>query len=631
MHITKKNSILLIAFVSLALQPLLFNEEAEAATLTQKRLWGQTRYETAAAISNAGWTTSTYAVLASGGDFPDALCSAPLAKKLNNAPILLTQKDVLNPSAEDQLKKLQVKTVYIVGGTGVISADVEKRLIQLGMSVTRIAGNDRYETSVKVAEQVGFSGQLVVASGENFADALSIAPIAAEKSMPIILTEQSTMPEVVKKYLENKNINKSYIIGGTGAVSDSVAKNINAATRIWGMSRYETNIAVLNEFYSSISHDKIYVAAGDNYADAVSGSALASANNSGMILVDDTLSDNTKKYLSLSANSQKQIQVFIYGGTGVVSNITLNMILDSLGLYTLTNVKNYEMGEKITITNNGTSGVRNVSTILHLGKINESPYQKNETISFDGAGSLLTRDGDGSYTAYISVPYVAPGQTLQYNTVRKFTNGQIVYNVDLKDTSGDYTGFDDYNKYTSPESKIESDNIGIKTKASEVTLNESNIYMKAKKIFDFVNMYMAYDYSQANKGAVNALTTAKGVCEDYSDLMVAMLRSVGIPSRVAYGYNITNKDFLSGDSDITEFRHAWVEFYIPEYGWVFAEPTIDYRVNGKKVAADQYFTSNTGGMYFVQTYTDDGVTSFNYAGYSIVNIDDLRYIKVLAN
>lgn len=630
MHNVKRGSIFLILFIDVVLQFCFFSRDVLATpTIIRKRLWGPTRYETAAAIVNTGWKTSEYAVLASGEDFPDALCSAPLAKKLNNAPILLTQKDTLNSSAEDQLQRLEVKTVYIVGGTGVISDDIEKTIKGLGIKVIRIAGADRYETAVKVAEQVGFSGQIVIASGENFADALSIAPIAAEKNMPILLTQENELPDSVKAYISGKNINQSYIIGGVGAVSDDAVKNLSNTKRLWGASRYETNTAVLNEFYNSISHTNIYVASGDNYADAVSGAALAAANNSGMVLTGSNLGSSSSGFLS--SKMRGGLQIFIYGGTGAVSNTAVNQILQSVGYYNLVNTKSYEMGEKITITNDGTSAVTNFTGVLNLGKINQSPYQQNETLNIDGQGAVLSKDSDGNYIANINIPYMAPGQTIQYNAVRRFINGGIQYNVDLSDTSNDYTGFSDYNEYTSPEPKIESDNPAIIAKAQQVTSNETNDYLKAKKIFDFVNMYMTYDYSEANKGALNALTTGKGTCEDYTDLMVAMLRSEGIPARAAYGYWLGSDDITASGSDITNFRHSWVEFYLPDYGWIFAEPTVDYKVNGQKAPADTYFANYLDGGHFVQTYADDAGFSCSYSGYSHVNVEDTPYLTVQGN
>lgn len=629
MHNTKKNLVLLVLFINLiVLICFLPGEKVQASTIAPisgKRLWGKDRYETAASICGEGWSTSEYAVLASGENFPDALCAAPLAKKLKNAPILLTEKDVLNASAEAQIKRIGAKSVYIVGGTGVVSTAVENRLHELGINTQRIGGRDRYETSVKIAEAVGFNGKIMVASGENFADALSAAPIAAENGFPILLSETSSTPDSVRTYIQGKNINTSYIIGGTGAVTEDAVRIFNNKIRLWGATRYETNVAILNEFYDSISHNKLYVTSGQNYADAVAGSALAALNLSGLILTDQNLSKTTGDFIS--SKIDKTVKVFIFGGTGAVSNAAVNGVYTSIGYYKLVNQNTYEYKETITITNDGGSEVKNINAVMYLGKINDSPYQTNEVLYVNGPGVNITKDDDGNYIANINVQSLSQGQKLQYEVVRRFINGGIQYNVDLADTSSDYTGFTYYNKYISPETKIESDNTAIKNKALEIIQNETNAYLKAKKIFDFVNTYMSYDSAEANKGAYNALLTGKGVCEDYSDLMVAMARAVGIPSRVVYGYWVDSKSLLTNIQDITNFSHSWVEFYLPEYGWIFAEPTVD----PKKVTTDDYFANYADGGHFALTYKNNIGFSCQYTGYSPLSIDDVPSISVISN
>jgi serine protease Do len=112
---------------------------------TITRLAGQTRYDTASAIAKQGWTQSDYAILAFGENYPDALASAPLAKKYNS-PVLLTNTSHLPDVTKQTLLDLKVKNVFIVGGTAVISTTVESELQSVGISSTRIAGIDKYET-----------------------------------------------------------------------------------------------------------------------------------------------------------------------------------------------------------------------------------------------------------------------------------------------------------------------------------------------------------------------------------------------------------------------------------------------------------------------------------------------------
>ncbi|MGX4598573.1 cell wall-binding repeat-containing protein [Faecalimicrobium sp. JNUCC 81] len=84
---------------------------------------------------------------------PDALSATPFVY-LKNAPILLTEKDNLNYDTKAELRRLGVQKVYIVGGEAVVSDNVKKQLESNSISVERIKGDTRYETSLKVAQKI---------------------------------------------------------------------------------------------------------------------------------------------------------------------------------------------------------------------------------------------------------------------------------------------------------------------------------------------------------------------------------------------------------------------------------------------------------------------------------------------
>ena len=130
------------------------DNEITANNVTVTRLSGNDRYSTSIAISKNGWTNSDYAILTTGEGYPDALSAAPLAKKYN-CPIILTSKYSLSDAIAAELKRLNVKEVFILGGTGVISNNIDDQLHKNDITVTRLAGADRYETSSKIAEKVG--------------------------------------------------------------------------------------------------------------------------------------------------------------------------------------------------------------------------------------------------------------------------------------------------------------------------------------------------------------------------------------------------------------------------------------------------------------------------------------------
>lgn len=277
---------------------------------------GMDRYETAAKVCEDGWKTgSNYAIIVSGDNFPDALSAAPLAKKYN-APILLTNRDVLNPYTSSELGRLKVKTIYIIGGKGVVSQSIQDALNARGMKVTRIGGSDRYETSIAVAQAIGKPKEIAVVNGEEFQDGMSIAPIAALKGMPIILTEQSYVPSVVQKYLNsNSKVDQTYVIGGDSEVSSSIIGSFPNAKRIGDGDIYSRNTGVIDAFQNEISTGTLYIASAKDFPDSLVAAAIAPQTQSPVLFVGDYIPQTVQNFLrSKIVNNLK-----ILGGLGSVS------------------------------------------------------------------------------------------------------------------------------------------------------------------------------------------------------------------------------------------------------------------------------------------------------------------------
>ncbi len=313
-------------FFTLLMITLMFiansNKVKASDEINFKRLYGKERYETSASICSGGWETSEYAVLASGEGFADALSAAPPLAKKYNAPIILTEKNKLNDNARTQLKNLQTKNVIIVGGIGSISKDIETELKNLDINYSRIYGENRYETSLKIAKEIGVKNGVVITNGLGFADALAMAPIAASKQMSILLTPSDKLTSDTKAFLNKNSYSKSYILGGTAAVSDYIKNSLKNPTRLSGIDRFQTNIAILNYFKQDINLDEVYIASGSGYADALSGSALASKNKSPIILINDNINKDTKEFVNTNKSNFKNVTIF--GGEGVVKEPTIS-------------------------------------------------------------------------------------------------------------------------------------------------------------------------------------------------------------------------------------------------------------------------------------------------------------------
>jgi len=291
-----------------------------------ERIYGATRFETSYLAAKKGWTTSDTVIIAPGMSYPDALCSGPLAAK-NNAPILLARNESLSSQSElkSLLSSLKVKKAIIVGGPTVLSTSFENGIKAMSISTERLGGLDRYETSVKIAQAVGTNGEVAIATGEGFADSLSISAVAGIRRMPILLTEKSVLTGTVKNYLDKQSITRSYIIGGTTVISDSVAKSVKGPERIGGADRYETNEKIFNKFKGSLTSSEMFMALGTNFPDALSISALAAQKKS-FVLLTNTTAVETPVMNVVTQNRDRISKMYIVSGPQFITSTILNKL-----------------------------------------------------------------------------------------------------------------------------------------------------------------------------------------------------------------------------------------------------------------------------------------------------------------
>ena len=303
-----------------------FTTSALVPTPTSTRLAGVTAAQTAVKIADeTGWTGK--AILASSTSYGmvDALTAGPLATFLK-APILMTESgNILNTDTKAELSKLNVKTVYVTSGTGVISQAVLDQLKGMGITVESLGGVDRFDTSAKIAQKMVTLGATVskvaVAYGWKNQDALSIASIASAQTEPILLTEKDAIPTNVKAFLTtNTSVKTTDVIGGTGVISEAVKAQLPSATRQSGNTAYDTNVAVLKAFDSVLKYDHVFVANGETAIDALAGAPLAAKYNAGIVLTNGTTNEGMT-YVSgkLSAASEATA----LGGTAVVPDSVL--------------------------------------------------------------------------------------------------------------------------------------------------------------------------------------------------------------------------------------------------------------------------------------------------------------------
>lgn len=188
------------------------------------RLGGQNRFGTAAAVAKHNWTTSSTVYLASGLNFPDALSGGAFAAG-RRAPLLLTATTSVPTETLDALKRLKPSKVVIIGGPVVVSDAIKSaiRTAVPGIAFERIAGRDRYETSAAALKASGaHNGQLMLANGTTFADALSGGPAAAHLGSGFALSQQACLSTAVGAVADAQKIDRYYLLGGSAVLSGNV-------------------------------------------------------------------------------------------------------------------------------------------------------------------------------------------------------------------------------------------------------------------------------------------------------------------------------------------------------------------------------------------------------------------------
>jgi spore germination protein YaaH/putative cell wall-binding protein len=184
------------------------------------RVNGVDRYDTAAGIAQSHFPSADVVYLATGENYPDALPGGNAAA-IEDGPILLVTHDTMPAATLAQIERLKPDRVVALGGPGVIGDSVLDAAAQWGATTTRLAGADRYATSVEISKSLWSSASSVyIATGAFFPDGLAAAALAARDGAPLLLVKGGIVPDVVLNELRRLEPQRIVIIGGPAAVPD---------------------------------------------------------------------------------------------------------------------------------------------------------------------------------------------------------------------------------------------------------------------------------------------------------------------------------------------------------------------------------------------------------------------------
>lgn len=309
--------------------------QADGDAVPAVRYAGSNRYDTAATIATDDTSTGSShdgdaVILTRGDTYPDGLAGAYLSGAVD-APMLLTETDSLPPATARAMRRLDPSTVYVLGGSVAISADVQDQIEADGRTVVRIDGRDRYVTAARIARRAsdGPTARAIVALGTNFPDALVAGPVSAAGGIPLLLTEHGQLPGATARALQDLEVQTVLLAGGTTAVSDAVEAQIEdlgiRVRRIAGENRNETATEfadfAVNQLGFTTTH--VNLATGDNFADALAIGPHAAADYPGpspvLLATATSLPADTATWLESNADAGNSA-IHVAGGTVAISD-----------------------------------------------------------------------------------------------------------------------------------------------------------------------------------------------------------------------------------------------------------------------------------------------------------------------
>jgi hypothetical protein len=288
------------------------------------RIAGADRIETAISASQLafGPHAAGAVVLARADQFADGLAGTSLAAHLD-APTLLTPGSGLDPRATEEIQRVlpQGRQVFVLGGPAALSSATDAQLESMGYSVVRLAGADRFETSVRVAMAQPQPESILLATGRNFPDALAAGAAAAKAAGVVLLTNDGSLPPSVADYLDRYGNVPRVAIGGPAA------RALPSAESITGIDRFATSVAVARRFFTSPGVAGLTT--GVAFADALSGGSLLARSGGPLLLTPPTaLSATASEYLSRNGSSINNL--FVVGGESAVAQPVAEEALQAL-------------------------------------------------------------------------------------------------------------------------------------------------------------------------------------------------------------------------------------------------------------------------------------------------------------
>lgn len=309
------------------------NEEGVFKNVIHQRFQGENRAKTAVNVQRHYFANTNKVILVNDNAYPDAISATNVS--MGKYPLLYTGKNSLSVETKSALDKMFLDEIYLMGGVNTISKKVENKLRKNfpHAKITRIMGNNRYDTSAQSAKARANTTNLIFAAGTNYADALYATRLAAHQKAPVLLISNDGINQSTANYIKSLgNIDNVTIVGGKISVNESVKNQIQAltkkrVTRLSGSDRYASSVEVAKRVNANPA--EVITTSGEVFADALVSSTVAQKIKAPILLVKkDVLPLSVREYLKSTTSIYKLTTIGGYN-TVTKNNYSTQVILIS--------------------------------------------------------------------------------------------------------------------------------------------------------------------------------------------------------------------------------------------------------------------------------------------------------------
>lgn len=229
-----------------------YNLKTCPITLNTTRICGTDPINTAVEISKIGFSSMkpNAVILVNRSEVFDGIAASPLVHFPIDAPILFTDRNMLNNETLAEIQRLSpmgYKGIQVIL-VGNISRNVALELNRLGLRTYQVTGRNHYETACKIPDERKEFENILIMSGEDFSEGIVSAFWSAHHGDPILFVQKDSIPSCTLEAIRKMHNINAYIIGSTKTVSKAVESalsqlnNINHIVRIDGNTPYDIAI-----------------------------------------------------------------------------------------------------------------------------------------------------------------------------------------------------------------------------------------------------------------------------------------------------------------------------------------------------------------------------------------------------